>query len=52
MDTRFGTWNVRSPLNTVASELAKYNLHLLAVQEVRWDKGGRRLYIFLWKWEC
>jgi hypothetical protein len=24
----------------VASKLAKYNLDLVAVQEVRWDKGG------------
>jgi exonuclease III len=40
---RFGTWNVRSLLGsmprTVAYELAKYELDLVAVQEVRWDKG-------------
>jgi hypothetical protein len=35
MDMRFGTWK-----ETVASELAKYNLDILAVKEVRWDKGG------------
>jgi len=35
---RFGTWNVRSlykacSLKTVSSELANYNLHLVAGQE-------------------
>jgi hypothetical protein len=33
----------------VASDLAKYKLHLMEVQEVRWDKGGNELaenYIF------
>jgi exonuclease III len=45
MDMRFGTWTVRSlyragSLKTVASELAKYNLDLVAVQEVRWVKGS------------
>jgi hypothetical protein len=45
MDTRFGTWNVRSlyrsgSLKTVARELGKYKLHLAGVQEIRWDKGG------------
>jgi hypothetical protein len=39
----FGTWNVRSmyrsgSLMIVARELAK--LHLVGVQEVRWDKQG------------
>jgi len=29
-----------SLLETAASELEKYNLHLVAVQEVRWDNGG------------
>jgi hypothetical protein len=42
---RFGTWNVRSlyragSLITVASEISKYKLDLVGVQEVRWDKGG------------
>ena len=42
---RFGTWNVRSlcragSLTTVAWELAKYELDLVGVQEVRWEKGG------------
>jgi exonuclease III len=45
MDMRFGTWNVRTlyrsgSLKTVARELGKYKLHLVGVQEVRWDKGG------------
>jgi hypothetical protein len=30
-----GTWNVRS-------ELAKYDLDLVAVQEVRWVEGGNQ----------
>jgi hypothetical protein len=25
---------------TMARELARYKLHLVGVQEVRWDKGG------------
>jgi exonuclease III len=50
MDMRFETWDVRSiyrvcSLKTVASELAKYNLDLMAVQEVRWVKGGRQQMI-------
>jgi hypothetical protein len=41
---RFGTWNVRrlyrsSSLMTVASEISKYKLALVGVQEVRWDRG-------------
>jgi exonuclease III len=45
MDTRFGTWNIRSlyrtgSLKTVARELGKYKLDLVGVQEVRWEKGG------------
>jgi exonuclease III len=44
MDTRFGTWNVRSlyrlgSLKTLARELGKYKLDLVGVQEVRWEKG-------------
>jgi len=44
-DTRFGTWNVRSPYKTgsltaAARELARYKLDLVGVQEVRRDKGG------------
>jgi len=47
MDMRFGTWNVRSlyragSMKTVASKLAKYNLDLAAVQEVRWDEGSNQ----------
>jgi exonuclease III len=42
---RFGTWNVirlyrSGSLKTVARQLGKYNLNLVGVQEVRWDKGG------------
>jgi exonuclease III len=45
MDMRFGTWNIRSlyrigSLKTVARELGKYKVDLVAVQEVRWEKGG------------
>jgi exonuclease III len=45
MNMRFGTWNVRSlyrsgSFKTVARELGKHTLHLVGVQEVRWDKGG------------
>jgi exonuclease III len=45
MDMRFGTWNVRSlytsgSLKTVSGKLAKYELDLVGVQEVRWDKGS------------
>jgi hypothetical protein len=57
MDMRFGTWNVRSlyrsgSLKTVARVLGKYKLDLVGVQEVRWDKGGRGLYILLWSGKC
>jgi exonuclease III len=43
MDMRFGTWNVRSlyregSLITVVTEIAKYKLDLVGVQEVRWDR--------------
>jgi exonuclease III len=42
---RFGTWNVGNLckaglLKTVAWELVKYNLDLVAIQEVREAKGG------------
>ena len=43
---RFGTWNVRSLYRVgslaaaAARELARYKFDLVAVQEVRWDKGG------------
>jgi hypothetical protein len=45
MDMRFGTWNVRSmyragSLRAVAEEISKYNLDLVGVQDVRWDRGG------------
>jgi len=42
---RFGTWNVRilyrvGSLTAAAWELARFKLHLVSVQEVRWSKGG------------
>jgi hypothetical protein len=39
-------------LKTVSRELEKYELDLLGVQEVRWDKGGTEpadKYILVWK---
>jgi hypothetical protein len=43
MNVRFGTCNVRAlyatgSLKTVASVVTKYNLDLMTVYEVRWDK--------------
>jgi len=40
-----GTWNVRSlyradSLKAAARELVRYQLDIVGVQEVRWDKGG------------
>jgi len=55
---RFGTWNVRSlcragSITAAARELARYELDLWGVQEVRWDKGGTvragDYNFFLWK---
>jgi hypothetical protein len=42
---RSGTWKVRcvyriGSLKIVASELAKYNLDQMAIQEVRWVERG------------
>jgi hypothetical protein len=42
---RFGTWNVRSlcrvgAIKSVVGELEKYKLHLVGVQEVRWEGEG------------
>jgi hypothetical protein len=42
---RFATWNIRilyrmGLLKTVARELGKYKLDLVAVPQVRWEKGG------------
>ena len=44
-DILLGTWNVRSlyragSLRAAASELARYKLDLMGVQELRWDKEG------------
>jgi hypothetical protein len=45
MDMRFRTWIAKSLcraglLRTVAEEISKYKLDLVAVQEVRWGRGG------------
>jgi exonuclease III len=45
MDMKFGTWNLSGlntagSLKTVAREIAKNNLDLVAVQEVRRVEGG------------
>ena len=42
MDMRFGTWNVRSAgaLGLVTSEIEKYRMDLVGVQEVRWEGSG------------
>jgi hypothetical protein len=42
---RFGMWNVRGlnkagSLMTVAKEMSKYELNLVGVHEVRWDRGS------------
>jgi exonuclease III len=42
---RIGTWNIKNvymaaALKIVASEVGKYKLDLMGVQEVRWDKGA------------
>jgi hypothetical protein len=42
---RFGTWDVRSlyragSLTAAARELARYELDLVGVQEMTWDKVG------------
>jgi hypothetical protein len=47
MDVRFGKWNVRSlcradSLKAVANESVNCNLHVVAVQEVRWVEGGNQ----------
>jgi hypothetical protein len=48
MVMRFDIWNIRSlyrtgSLKTVVKELSKYELDLVGVQEVRWDRGGTEL---------
>jgi hypothetical protein len=40
IDVRSGSLYRADSLKTVASELAKYNLDLITVQEVRWDEDG------------
>jgi len=44
-DMRFGTWDFRSlyragSFMAAATELARYKLDLVGVQEVRWDREG------------
>jgi hypothetical protein len=44
---RFGTGNIKSlyragSLETVSKELLKYKLHLVGVQEVRWEGGDTK----------
>jgi exonuclease III len=60
MDMRFDTWNVRSlymadsPM-TVASEISKYKLDLVGVQEVRRDRGDTEPageYTFFYNFAC
>jgi len=58
MDMRFRTVNVKSlhragSIKTVASELAKHKLDLVAVQEVTSVAGdSKESYICPWEWEC
>jgi exonuclease III len=45
MDMRFDTWNIGSlyrigSLKMEARELGNYKSDLVAVQKVRWEKGG------------
>jgi exonuclease III len=45
MDMRFGTWNVRGLyragfLKTVSREVARHELDLRGMQEVRWKGDG------------
>jgi hypothetical protein len=60
MDLRFGIWNVSrlcmaDSLKTIARELGKQKLGLVAVQGPRWNDGNQpedNLCIFLWQWKC
>jgi hypothetical protein len=45
MDIRFGLWNVRSlyrmgSIMTGSRELARYELDLVGMQEIRWESSG------------
>ena len=45
-EMKLDTWNVMSlyrasSLKAAASELARYKLDVVGVQEVRWDKGAQ-----------
>jgi hypothetical protein len=56
IDMRFGAWKARSryrtgSLKTAESKLGNYTLHLVGVQQVRWEKGGTERaenYIFFY----
>ena len=54
MDMRFGTWNVRSLYRAgaqglVTSEIDRFRMDLVGVQDVRWeDFRIRELYFILW----
>jgi hypothetical protein len=53
----FGTWNDRclyrpGTLSTITRELEKYKLHLVCLQEVKWEKEGTvraGKYIFFYR---
>jgi hypothetical protein len=44
VDKRFGMWNIMSLYRAdsleTATELRKYKLDLMGIQEVKWEKGG------------
>jgi len=53
MNTIFGKWNVRilytvGLLKIVATELAKFNLDVMAVQDEGWKSASRWFYNILW----
>jgi hypothetical protein len=55
MGVRFGKCNVMSfyragSLMTVSRELARYKLHLVGMQEARWEGGGIEP-AGEWEWE-
>ena len=54
-EMKLGTWNVRSvyragSFKAAARELARYQVGVVGVHEVRWDKRGisRRLDVRIW----
>jgi hypothetical protein len=56
VDMRFGIWNVRRPYRagsfmTVAKVTTKCKFHLVGVQEIGWDRDGKKLtgeYTFIY----